>query len=619
MPAMEERRRSEAPARSQRPHFEQFFALRRFQPTIAFSPDGTTIYYSWDASGQFNVWRVPVDGGCAQQVTAFERESVRQITATPDGRSLVLSADRDGDEFHQLYAVETDAGWPEAWTDAARVQHTVDQRGWSPDGRRLAFSANAETPTSQEVWVRDVASGAVEKVFGGDVFALPAGWSPDGRGLAVLDLRSNSDQSLHLVVDGESRELTPHEGEVKFLPGPWKHDGSGLFVLTDADREFSGLAFCPVDGSALRWLETPDADVEELAGSRDGRLLAWIVNERGWSRLVLRDLESGDLMPAPQLRPGTSPAFGSALAVSPDGRRVALLWAQPRRPTELYVVETATGEATRLTDSALGGLREEDLASPEEIRYRSFDGREIPAWLFRPDDEGPRPVVLAIHGGPESQERPLYQPLYQYLLSRGIAVLATNIRGSTGYGKTYQRLIHRDWGGGDLEDWRHAVEWLRGREWVDRDRIGVSGGSYGGFATLTCVTRLPDYWAAAVDIVGPSNLVTFVESVPPTWRRFMARWVGDAEQDAEFLRERSPITYVENVRAPLLVIQGANDPRVVKAESDQMVERLRGLGRQVEYLVYDDEGHGFTKRRNQIDAFRRTADWLERGLLGEEP
>jgi dipeptidyl aminopeptidase/acylaminoacyl peptidase len=223
--------------------------------------------------------------------------------------------------------------------------------------------------------------------------------------------------------------------------------------------------------------------------------------------------------------------------------------------------------------------------------------------------------VLSIHGGPEAQEHPVYNPLYQYLLSRGVAVLATNIRGSTGYGKTYQRLVQRDWGGGDMQDWEHAVKWLHGQKWVDPDRIGVFGGSYGGFAVLTCVTRLPDYWAAAVDIFGPSNLITAAKAVPPTWRRMMKRFMGDPEEDAEMLRERSPMTYIENVKAPLLVIQGAKDPRVVKGESDQLVEKLRELGRDVEYVVFEDEGHGFTKRQNEITALKLSAEFLEQRLV----
>jgi dipeptidyl aminopeptidase/acylaminoacyl peptidase len=189
------------------------------------------------------------------------------------------------------------------------------------------------------------------------------------------------------------------------------------------------------------------------------------------------------------------------------------------------------------------------------------------------------------------------------------------VRGSTGYGKTYQKLIHHDWGGNELKDFEAAVQYLHGLDWVDRDRIAVYGGSFGGFATLSCVSRLPNYWAAAVDIVGPSNLVTFAKAVPPTWRRMMAQWVGDPETEADFLMERSPITYVDQIVAPLFVIQGANDPRVVKPESDQIVAKLRERGIDVRYDVYEDEGHGFTKRENEQKAFRDMADFLEEHLL----
>ncbi len=616
----EARARTSAQEARALPRFEQFVAVRRFQPTLAFSPDGREVLFSTDISGQFNLWRAPVEGGPLDQLTAFDENPVRMVTVSPDGAEIVLAADHHGDEFHQLYTLPAAGGWPGPLTDAAQVQHFVFQSGWSPDGTRLAFAANARTQTDMDVWLLDRATGEVTRLFGGDMFAVPGAWSPDGRRLLVADERSNTDFSIYLVdtETGEGRELTPHEDDVRYLPGPWAADGSGFYLRCDEGREYIGLAFFHLDEGRLEWLETPDADVEDLAGSRDGRVLVWLVNERGWSRLYVRDLESGELLASPELPGGCGDRMGSGLTVSSDGRSVALLWAQPRRASELYVVETATGASTRITNNMLGGLSEDDLIAPEEIRYESFDGREIPAWLYRPRRaDGPTPVVLAIHGGPEAQERVAYLPLYQYLLSRGIAVLATNIRGSSGYGKSYQRLIHRDWGGGDLEDWRHAAEWLRAQDWADADRIGLYGGSYGGFAVLTCVTRLPEYWAAAVDIVGPSNLVTFSKAVPPTWRRYMADWVGDPETEEEFLLERSPITYVESVRAPLLVLQGAQDPRVVKPESDQMVERLRELGREVEYVVFDDEGHGFTKRANQIHGARLAADWLEGHLTGE--
>ena len=602
------------------PVFEQFFAVRRFSSALTFTADGSKLLFASNISGQFNLWSVPVEGGWPDQLTAFTDETVRGVGVSPADGTIVLCADHDGDEFHQLYLVDPERGWPEQLTDAPQVQHYVGGEAWSPDGTRFAYAANARTPTDMETWIYDVETGESRAVFGEGMFSFPGAWSPDGSKLLAIDLRNNSDTSIHLIDldEGTTCELTPHDEEAAFFPGPWAPDSSGFYLATDEGSEFRGLAFYDLATDRYEWVEEPTRDVEDAVSSRDGRLLAWLVNEGGYERLRLRELETGRELPTPDLPDGARPHLTGAfppLAVSPDGAHVAVILASPQRPPEAWVVETETGAARAVTDSRIGGLREDDLVGAELISFESFDGRDIPAWLYRPHVDGKAPVVLSIHGGPEAQEKPVYQPVYQYLLSRGIAVLATNIRGSTGYGKSYQRLVQRDWGGGDMQDWEHAVKWLQAQDWVDPDRIGVYGGSYGGFAVLTCVTRLPDYWAAAVDIFGPANLVTFAKAVPPTWKRFIARFVGDPETEADFLMERSPITYVESVKTPLLVIQGATDPRVVKGESDQMVEKLRSLGREVEYVVFDDEGHGFTKRPNELKANRLAAEWLERHLL----
>ena len=601
------------------PLFEQFFAVRRFAAALSFTGDGEQLLFASNLSGQFNLWRVSLQGGWPDQLTAFMDETVRGVGVSRDGR-ILLCADRDGDEFHQLYMLDPDRGWPEQLTDAPQVQHFVGSDAWSPDGSKFAYAANARKPTDMEIWVRDLESGNTRPVFGQGKFAFPGPWSPDGSQLLALDFRNNSDVSIFLidVEAGESRELTPHDDEAIYLPGAWAADGSGFHLVTDAGSEFRGLAFYELGANRWDWVEEPRHDVEDLKVSADGRVLAWLVNEDGYDRLQLRELDGGRELPTPELPAGARPHLTGAqppLALSPDGSHAALIVSSPRRPPEAWVVETGSGRAWPVTDSRIGGLGEEDLVDVELVSYPSFDGREIPAWLYRPDVESKAPVVLSIHGGPEAQEKPVYQPVYQYLVSRGIGVLATNIRGSTGYGKSYQRLVQRDWGGGDMRDWEHAAKWLRAQDWVDPNRIGVFGGSYGGFAVLTCVTRLPQYWAAAVDIFGPSNLVTFAKAVPPTWKRFIARFVGDPDTEADFLMERSPITYVEDVQTPLLVIQGATDPRVVKGESDQMVDRLQSLGREVEYVVFDDEGHGFTKRTNELRAYRLAAEWLERHLL----
>jgi dipeptidyl aminopeptidase/acylaminoacyl peptidase len=605
------------------PLFEQFMAVRRFSGGLAFSNDGAYVYFVSNISGQFNLWRVPVEGGWPDQLTAFVDETVRFISVSPTDGSIAIGADHDGDEFHQIYVLDPEGGWPEQITHDPQVQHYIGAGAWSPNGTKLAYAANARKPTDMEIWVRDLDSGETRSVFGEGMYAFPGPWSPDGTKLLALDFRHNSDSTIHLVdvETGESRELTPHEDDTIFFPGPWAADGSGFYIATDEGSEFRGLAYYDLESGSYDWLGgEPEADVEDVAGSADRRYLAWLVNEGGWDRLRVRDLETGRDLPDADIPLGARPHLTGFLpppALSADGSLAAVILSGPRRAPEVWVVETETGNGRAVTESRMGGLQEDDLADVELVSYPSFDGREIPAWLYRPDTSDRVPVVVSIHGGPEAQERPLYQPVYQYLVSRGIAVLATNIRGSTGYGKTYQRLIQRDWGGGDLQDWDYAVRWLKEQDWVEPDRIGVFGGSYGGFAVLSCVTRLPDHWAAAVDIFGPSNLVTFARAVPPTWKRMMKRFVGDPDEDQEMLTERSPLTYIENAKAPLLVIQGATDPRVVKPESDQLVEKLRSMGRTVEYEVFEDEGHGFTKRPNELKAMRLSAEWLERHLLGQ--
>jgi dipeptidyl aminopeptidase/acylaminoacyl peptidase len=597
------------------PPFERFFAIRRFQPALAFAPDGESIYFSSNISGRFNLWRTPVAGGWPDQLTAFHDRTVRAIAVRAQDGAVLFSADKDGDEYYQLYLLEPD-GWPTRLTTRDDVQYELRETAFSPDGRRIAYAANERTPGDLEIWVRDLERGEARPVFGEGIVAEPRRWAPDGTHLLAQEWRTATDHSIHLVdVDGgPAEELTPHDEPVKFEVGPWAPDGSGFYLVTDADAEFSGLAF--FDLAKLHWsyLAQPDRDVSDPALSSDGRILAWLENDSGWSELHIREVATGSDLTPPRLPRGTTFVFGSALTISNDGRRLALLWDQPRRAQEVYVVDTASGESRPVTESRMGAPRETELVEPELVAFPSADGHDIPAWLFRAERAGRQPVVLYIHGGPEAQERPGYKPFAQYLCSRGITVLSPNIRGSTGYGKSYQRLIYRDWGGGDLRDFRSAADWLRSRDWVDADRVGVAGLSYGGFAVLSCLARLPDLWAVGVDGFGPSNLVTLIETGPPWWRRMDEEMIGDPEADREHLVAGSPLTYAADIRAPLLVIQGAKDPRVVQAESDQLVDRLRELGTHVEYALFEDEGHGFTRYENEVRAWRLIVEFLERHL-----
>lgn len=602
--------------RTPKPVFQQFTAIRKFQSTLAFSPDGSEIAYSVNTSGQYNLWRQSSYGGWPYQLTLSAGQAVRQITWSPDGQTIAFTADNDGDEFTKVYDIPASGGIPREIAVTERVQHYLT--GYSPDGSQLAFAANDRVPTDQDVILRDTSNGDERTLMEGGIYEAVA-WSPDGTKLLVLDLKSNTNIDIHVLdaATGASEHVTPHEDEVMFVPIGWAANGTGFWLLTDEGRETLALAYHDLTTRTRRFIEAPEWEIINAAVSSDGRWLVWEMNENGFSRLFRRDLTQGIESPAiPIPMPdGTL----NALALAPNGNSLGVLWSQPTHPTEVFVIDMETDVLHQITESALGGLDESTLVRPELIHFTSFDGKQIPAWLYRPhgDTDGTSPVLLSIHGGPEAQERPYYAytGFYQYLLSRGIAILAPNIRGSTGYGKTYQKLIHHDWGGDELKDLEAAVHYLHGLDWVDDDRIGVYGGSFGGFATLSCVSRLPNYWAAAVDLVGPSNLVTFAKAVPPTWRRMMAQWVGDPETEVDFLMERSPITYVDQILAPLFVIQGANDPRVVKPESDQIVAKLRERGVDVRYDVYDDEGHGFTKRANEQKAFRDMAEFLEQHLL----
>ncbi len=587
------------------PSFEQFAAIRLIG-SVKYSPDGTEMAYTANTTGFHNIWVMPAGGGFARQVTTFQNSRVTDFHWSPDGRQLAFTADNHGDEMDQVFVIDAQGGWPVQLTDAEAVQYGIS--GWTPDGRKLVVTGNDREPTEMDPQLIDVATGEVDRLMtGGQYYAGEV--SPDGRHLTIVEFLGNTNQRLHLL-DLETREarlLTRHEGEANFPPMAWALDSSGFYLLSNLNREFMALGFYSLEKDDWSYIHAPDREVEGFRLSRDGRTTVAAINLDGASGLQAYDMETGSEIPVRELPSGEI----TSLSLHPSERRVAMVFARSGEAANIYELDIETGELQAREQSMLGGIPAQQMIEPELVHFPSFD-RDVPAWLFRPRGDGPFPVVVSIHGGPEAQERPsyAYSGLYQYLLSRGIGILAPNIRGSTGYGLSYQRLIYRDWGGAELEDIRHAAEYLRTLDWVAPDRLGVFGGSFGGFATLSALSRLPEYWAAGVDVVGPSNLITFVASVPPHWRSVLKEWVGDAEEDRDLLIERSPITYVDNIRAPLLVIQGANDPRVVQAESDQMVERLRELGREVEYYVDEESGHGPASREAGLKWWRMTGDFL---------
>ena len=604
-----------------RARFEQFFALRRtyFLNNLAFSPDSRQISYAHDGSGQFNLWSSPVEGGYPRQLTTREEEAVRHHRWTSSG--IVLELDHLGAEQWQVNIMPPDGmGWPHAVTARDDVQYQIGPV--ADDGRRMLFCGNQERPTDVAIYLLDIVEGKTRLVLDREKqLFVPSAWHPDGCRAAIVEFLGNTDLRAYLfdVESGALRDLTPHEEEEFNQPVGFSADGRRLYNITDRGAEHNFLEAIDLGTGGREPVIKHGWDVEHADLSADRRRLGYTINEDGYTRFHLQDLETGRELPFPSMPKGVC----SQYAVSPDGRLVAALIGTGTRVFDVYVADVDAGTVVRVTENFLGGIPESELVEPDLVHFETFDGKHVPAWLYRPiGATGRLPVLLSVHGGPEVQEHTHVtrsSSFYQYLLSRGIAVLAPNIRGSTGYGKSYQRLIHRDWGGDELKDVEHAAIWLREQTWADRERIAVYGASFGGFATLSAMTRLPDYWRCGIDLVGPSNLVTFAKAVPPHWRATMKAWVGDPEEDFDFLMSRSPITYVEHMKAPLLVLQGANDPRCVKPESDQMVEKLRSLGREVEYHVFEDEGHDFSKRANQLKAYRLIAAFLFKqfGLPGD--
>ncbi|HSK73734.1 MAG TPA: S9 family peptidase, partial [Pyrinomonadaceae bacterium] len=546
--------------------YKQFAATQLFYPVARYSPDGNLIGHITNTTGQFNLWTAPSGGGFARQLTSYTDNTVRNFQWSPDGRQIALHADQNGDEFYQIYLLPESGGWAEPVTDAIKAQHHLAE--WSPDGSVLAYAGNDREPKEMDVILYDLATRETRRPMPSGKHFIPSSWSPDGRFLLVSEFKTNVDENIHILnaETGEIINATPHGDEGLFLPGPWAPDGSGFYIRSSYRREFLGLAFYSMADQKWNWLETPEHDIEHAVISKNGKLV-WSVNENGASKLRGRDLNSNRELTMPDL----PLCVIGGMDISPDGTHLALIIARPTEAVNLYEVNLTTAKIKALSQSMLGSIDPVDMIEPESVFFPSFDGRQIPAWLYRPTGEGKFPVVLSIHGGPEAQERTQYNynGMYQYLLNRGIGVLAPNIRGSTGYGLSYQKLIYRDWGGDELKDIECAAKFLRSLDWVDADRIAVFGGSFGGFATLSALTRLPEYWACGVDIVGPSNLVTFAKSFPPQWQEIIKILMGDPDEDYDFLTKRSPIAFVDQIRAPLLVIQGANDPRVVKAESDQ--------------------------------------------------
>ena len=591
------------------PHTTRRYACRS---CLAFSPDARTLAFIADlGAGTYAAWTLPLDGrGMPAAALAIEGAAVRSLSWSARG-DLIGAADRGGTELHQLYVARSDERITKlSWSEGERVQRLLSWNATSPDGAQVAFSTNARDSADMDIVIQDTGSGTERPLVTGAAWHVAGGWSPDGRSLLVMRVQDNTDQDLFSVdvTSGTATHLTAHDGDCQNVPAGWLADGRPL-AMTDAGSDHLWLAAYDVRTGAREAIDRPAWDVELAASSQDGRVQIWSVNVDGYSTLRWR--RDGTIGGEYALR-----GVCEDLIISADGSLAAFQRLAATESPQLWVLDTTTGDV-RLVFETTRPAPASELVEPRIVRIPALDG-DIPAFIYRPKHSGGRtPAILYPHGGPEGQSRPGFASNLTHLLAlidRGITVVVPNIHGSTGYGKAWQSAIHKDWGGIDARDLRAVADWMAAQPDLDPARLAVYGGSYGGFATLVCVTTMPDRWRCAVDVFGVANLVTMIENAQPNWRRFLTRWIGDLATDRAKLVERSPITHIDNVRCPMLVIQGANDPRVPKDESDQVVERLRARGQRVEYLVFDDEGHGFTKRANADAAHARIVEFLDTEL-----
>lgn len=593
--------------RSPQYEFEQFFTTKRLLPTCAFAPDGRAIAYVADYDGYFNLYRQAIPAGEPVKLTSSQHLSPSLVVWAPDDYIYFLS-DLDGNESANLYRIPENGGAMEGLTNQPEAKYSSLRL--SRDGGALYYIGNPLHPLESHLFRRDLATGEERLLGGGGPGLWSIGYeSPDGRYLTLTQLLSRTNVRLHLWdgAEGRLRELTEGQPAAHRAAGPWDGGDSFLF-LSDETGEFSQGFRYHLAGARTEPVITTDSDVVALFG--DGDLYGFVTNDGGYFKVTLVQGDAEIDAPA-SLQVGVI----DELALSPDGQSLAVILNQPNRPEDLMLWDRRDDTVTRMTDTLQGRLDPDQMVTPEQVTIPGPD-HPIPAWLYRPKGlpfDEQVPVLLSFHGGPEAQELPIWEPLYQYLLDRGIAILAPNIRGSNGYGKRYQHLIYRDWGGGDLRDMEACAQWAASQPW-STGRLGVYGASYGGFASLSCATRLPDYWACAVDFCGPANLVTLARTLPPSFKPRLKSWLGDPDEDQAFLLERSPISYVDQVRCPVLVVQGSQDPRVIQAESDQMVDALRARGLAVEYLLFPDEGHGLAKQGNRERAWKLMGDFLQKHL-----
>jgi dipeptidyl aminopeptidase/acylaminoacyl peptidase len=567
------------------------------------------------------VHEVRVPGGARRQLTFFPDRVGAASWPRRSADYFLFTKDRGGDEFSQIFRFDVATGKVTMISDGGRSQNALGS--WSHAGDRMAFGSTRRNGADRDVYVMDPRDPAttrrVLEVKGGGWG--PTDWSPDDTRLLVIEGVSVNESYVWIVdvATGAKTPLTPRDAkETVAYRGPrWAPDGESVFVATDRDSERTRLARVDVATGRHTYLSSHVAwDVDAFELSPDGKTIAFVTNEEGLSVLHLLDTATGKEKPAPKLPVG----IVGGLEWHANGRDLGLVLTSVRSPSDVYSLDVATGTLERWTESETGGLDAVVLSEPELVRWKSFDGRTISGFLYKPASRftGPRPVIVNIHGGPEGQSRPGFQGRSNYFLDEmGVAIIYPNVRGSTGFGKTFVKLDNGRLREDSVKDIGALLDWIPTRPDLDASRVMVTGGSYGGYMTLAVATHYDARIRCALDVVGISNWVTFLENTEAYRRDLRRVEYGDERDPAmrEFLLSISPANHAHKITKPLFVVQGKNDPRVPWTESEQMVATVKKNRGPVWYLLANDEGHGFAKKRNQDFLLYATVAFVRAHLL----
>jgi len=595
---------------------EQFYQNNRIGGG-SFSDDETKLLVRSDESGIFNVYEIDIVSGVKTQKTFSEKESYFAIDYLPGTNQILFSADKGGDELNHIYLMNEDG----ATTDLTSGENEKARfAGWSKDKKSMYFISNKRNPKFFDFYKMNIETWESEMLYQNDNGINISNMSEDETWFAFSQTITTSENKLFLTnrIDNSTIELSEESGS--YNASGFSKDNKYFFFITDVDKEFSYLVKYNIETGEKEVLFETNWDVMYSYLSENERYRVIAINEDGKNNLFIKDLVNNSDVYFPEIPDGDI----KGVSFSESEEKIRLTIGTSKSPDNIYFYNMGSQELKKLTETLNPVINANDMVAAEVVRYPSFDGLEIPAIYYKPIDASKRnkvPALVWVHGGPGGQSRTGYSSFIQYLVNHGYAILAVNNRGSSGYGKTFYKMDDLNHGDKDLKDCIWGKKWLQAQDYIDAEKIGIIGGSYGGYMTMAAMTFTPDEFKVGVNIFGVTNWLRTLKSIPPYWESFrnaLYKELGDpTTTDSVRLYEISPVFHAHKVKNPVMVLQGANDPRVLKIESDEIVAGIEANGITVEYVVFDDEGHGFRKKENEIEGYRKVLTFLETYLKGE--